>query len=203
VGMDFVALMRYRRTRDVVRAISILENQTRPLSAELQALWRESGFFEFGWDRAYWVALDDYRQVKWPRGPDLTAALRTTDGFFLTFGRGVCCAYHLLRWRFFLTDPRWRAAMTRACEQLADLLRAPDVALMSDFHPAYTAFFAGAGFDACLRAAVGREAEVADLADLYEEPDGHTWDSHGYWRLRSSAAGATEPDTARNHRRKG
>jgi hypothetical protein len=196
VGMDFVALMRYSRTREVVRAINGLENQTRPLSAEVRTLWQEFGFFGFDWDRAYWVALDDFRQAKRPRGPDLTVALRTVDGFFLTFGQGVCCAYHLLRWRFFLVEPRWQAAMIRACEGLADLLRSPDVALTSDFHPSHSAFFAGAGFDACLRVAVGPEAEVAEIAQLYQQPDEYTWDSHGFWRLRSSAARPAEPGAA-------
>lgn len=51
--MDFVALMRYSGTRDVVRAIRGLENQTAPLSAEVPSLWRESGFFGFNGDRAY------------------------------------------------------------------------------------------------------------------------------------------------------
>ena len=187
MGMDFVALMRYSRTRDVVRAINGLENQTRPLSAEVRQLWGEFGFFELDWDRAFWVSHDNGRQVKRPRGPDLTIDLRTVDGFFLTFGQGVCCAYHLLRWRFFLTEPRWQEAMLRAGEGLADLLRSPDVALMSDFHPSYSAFFAGSGFDACLREAVGQEGEVAEIADLYHEPEVHLWDSHGFWRLRSSA----------------
>ncbi len=61
MGMDFVALLRYSRTRDVVRAINGLENQTRPLSAEVQSLWRASGFFRLDWDRAYWVALRRWR----------------------------------------------------------------------------------------------------------------------------------------------
>jgi hypothetical protein len=185
--MDFVALMRYNRTHDVVQAINELENQTQPLSAEVQMLWSESGFIEFDWHRSYWVALDHFRrQVKRPRGPDLTKALRTVDGFFLTFGQGVCCVYHLLRWRFFLVEPCWQAAMLGACEGLADLFQSPDVVLTSDYHPSYSAFFAGAGFDACLRAVVGQEAEVAEIADLYQQPDEHTWDSHGFWRLRSS-----------------
>jgi hypothetical protein len=194
--MNFVALMRYSRTRDVVRAINELENQTAPLSAEVRSLWRESGFFGFDWGRAYWVAHDNGRQVKRPRGPDLSVALRTVDGFFLTFGQGACCAYHLLRWRFFLTDPRWQAVMIRTCESLADRLRSPDVALMSDFHPSYSAFFAGTGFDACLRAAVGREAEVGSIAELYEEPEPHIWDSHGLWWLRSSERRHAEPSAA-------
>jgi hypothetical protein len=108
--MDFVALLRYRRTREVVRAINGLENQRTPLSAEVQTLWRDSGFFRFDWDRASWVSRDGRRQVKRPSGPELRVALRTVDGF----GRGVCCAYHLLRWRLFLTEPRWRQAMLGA-----------------------------------------------------------------------------------------
>lgn len=186
MGMDFIALMRYRRTPDVIRAIHEMENQTDPLSSEIMALWQESHFFAFDWDRAFWIALDDSRQVKRPRGPDLSVALRTVDGFFLTFGQGVCCVYHLLRWRLFLVEPRWQQAMLRACEILADLLQSPDVAIMSDHHPAYTAFFAGAGFDACLRTAVGAESEVAEIAQLYQEPGPDTWDSHGFWRLRST-----------------
>jgi hypothetical protein len=68
------------------------------------------------------------------------------------------------------------------------------VALMSDWHPSYKAFFDGAGFDACLRVAVGQEAEVAQIAQLYQEPDEDTWDSHGFWRLRSSAVSPAKPD---------
>src|SRR4051794_29478141 len=101
MGMDFVALVRYSRTRNVVRAINALENQTTPISAEVPALWREQQFFRLPWDRAFWVSLDDYRQVKRPRGPRLDVAMRTVDGFYLVFGQGVCCIYHLLRWRFF------------------------------------------------------------------------------------------------------
>ena len=201
MGMDFVALMRYSRARGVVPAINGLENRTTPLSAEVRSLWRVSGYFGFDWGRANWVAHDNGRQVRRPRGPDLTVALRTVDGFVLTFGRGVCCTYHLLRWRLFLTDPRWQAAMLGACEGLAGLVRSPDVALMSDFHPSYLAFFAGAGFDACLRAAVGREAEAAEIAELYEEPEPHIWDSHGFWRLRSSEQRQAEPAVAPDPRR--
>jgi hypothetical protein len=131
--------------------------------------------------------------VKRPRGPDLTVALRTVDGFFLTFGQGVCCAYHLLRWRFFLTDPAWQHAMLGACNALADLLGSPDGVVTSDFHPAHQAFFAGAGYDACLRAATPGEGEVASVAELYElfDPDG-TWDSHGDWRFRRDGAPASD-----------
>jgi hypothetical protein len=171
--MDFVALMRYSRTPDVVRAIRGLENQTVPLSAEVHSLWRESGFLGFDWGRACWVSHDNGRQVKRPRGPDLTVALRTVDGFFLT-------------------EAHWQAAMLRACEGLANRLRSPDVVLMSDYHPSYTAFFAGDGFDACLRAAVGREAEVRSIAELSEEPEPDIWDSHGFWRLRSPMPGAAK-----------
>jgi hypothetical protein len=186
--MDFVALIRYSRHRKVVQAINRLENETQPLSADVLSLWRASGFFPFNWDRAYWVSHKDCRQVKRPAGPDLTVALRTTDGFFLTFGQGVCCAYHLLRWRFFLTDPPWQRAMLGACTTLADVLHSPDGVVMSDFHPSYHAFFAGAGYDACLQAGIGEEAEVSDLAALYQEPDKDTWDSHGFWRFRHSEA---------------
>lgn len=197
MGMDFVALIRYRRTRGVIRAVAGLENQTRPLSAEVAARWRACGLPALPWDRAYWVARDDFRQVKRPRGPDLTAALRTADGFYLTFGRGVCCAYHLLRWRLFLTDPGWQRAMLAACDALANLLDSPDGVVMSDFHPSYAAFFAGAGYDECLRAAVGAEAEVAALADLYREPDEDTWDSHGFWRFRPRPVAAPDPPAGR------
>ncbi|QDV29482.1 hypothetical protein Spb1_13880 [Planctopirus ephydatiae] len=198
MGMDFVALIRYSRSREVVRAINRLENQTAPLSAEVRSLWREYEFFEFDWGRACWVAPDNGRQVKRPRGPDLSVALRTVDGFFLTFGQGVCCVYHPLRWRFFLTEPRWQAAMLGACESLADLLQSQDVAVMSDFHPSYAAFFDGAGFDVCLSAAVGQDAEVGTIHELYEEPEPHSWDSHGFWRLRSLEPSRSKP-SAREH----
>jgi hypothetical protein len=182
--MDFVALLRYSRTRSVVRAIAGLENQTVPVSAEVQRLWREQGFFQLRWGRAYWVSHTDSRQVKRPRGPDLTAALRTVDGFFLTFGQGVCCVYHLLRWRQFLTDPQWQHAMLAACGALAELLQAPDGVVMSDYHPGYQAFFAGAGYDACLRDLPPGEGEVDTIAGLYQRVDPDMWDSHGYWVFR-------------------
>lgn len=186
MGMDFVALLRYSRTPEVVRTIAQLENATAPFSVEVQSLWREYEFFSYDWSRTYWVARDNGRQVKRPLRPNLNVALRTVDGFFLTFGQGVCCAYHLLRWRFFLTQPRWQAAMIDASERLSDLLQSPDVVLMSDYHPSYSAFVSGARFDTCLEAAVGPEAEVAELVDLYEEPEPNVWDSHGFWRLRPS-----------------
>jgi hypothetical protein len=193
MGMDFVALLRYSRRPAVVRAINGLENRVEPISAEVRALWRESGFFGFDWNRAYWIVNDTPRstgegygrQVKRPRSPDRTVALRTVDGFFLTFGRGVCCVYHLLRWQFFLLDPRWQDAMLRACDTIADLVQSDEGVVLSDFHPSYHAFFRGSGFDACLKAAPPEDAEVAEVKDMYQvvEPDG-TWDSHGYWRFR-------------------
>src|SRR3954453_6768845 len=93
MGMDFAALLRYARTRDVVRRIDALENQTRPISTEVRSLWREQRFAPYRWSRACWVSHAGYRQrqVKRPRGPALGAALRTVDGFYLTFGRGACC----------------------------------------------------------------------------------------------------------------
>jgi hypothetical protein len=185
MGMDFVALMRYRRTRDVVRRINALENQTRPLSADVQSLRAEQGFSPQPWSRAYWVAGPNARQVRRPRGPSLQATLRTVDGFFLTFGQGICCADHLLRWWFFLTDPRWQRAMLAACDTIADLLGSTEGVVMSDFHPAYSAFLEGASFDECLRGVPPGEAELGSLSQLHRivRSDG-TWESHGYWHFR-------------------
>lgn len=187
MSMDFVALVRYSRTPEVVRAINALENRICPISDEVQSLWIEQRFFAFSWRRTSWVSLQDSRQVKRPRGPRLDVALRSVDGFFLTFGQGVCCVYHLLRWRLFLTDPHWQGSMLSACGTIADILRSPDGVVMSDYHPAYSKFFDGGGFDACLKAAPPEEGEVESVSDLYQvvDPDG-TWDSHGFWYFRRS-----------------
>lgn len=115
------------------------------------------------------------------------------DGFFLTFGQGVCCIYHLLRWQFFLTDPLWQGAMLRACDALANRLESPEGVVMSDFHPAYQAFFAGRGYHACLHSLPPEEGEVETIADLYQivRPD-DAWTSHGYWRFRRDGAPVVE-----------
>src|SRR4051794_29119194 len=94
-----------------------------------------------------------------------TWTVKPTSGFYLTFGRGACCVYHSLRWSIFLTDPAWQPVMLRACNTIADLLDAPDGVLTSDFHPAHTAFFGGAGYDTSLRAAPPGEGEVGSIAD--------------------------------------
>src|SRR5205809_1078189 len=100
MGMDFVALVRYSRTREVVRRINALENDSAPISTEVQSLWKSQQFAPYSWTRAFWVSHEGYRhrQVKRPRGPSLKVALRTVDGFFLTFGQGACCIAHSLRW---------------------------------------------------------------------------------------------------------
>ena len=185
MGMNFVALVRYHRTREVVRRINSLENQRQPISSEVQTLWKEQRFAPLNWDRAYWVSQKGSRQAKRPRAPSLDVALRTVDGFYLTFGQGACCFFHSLRWNIFLTQSAWQPVLLRACNTLADLLQAPDGAIMSDYHPSHTAFVRGAGYDACLQAAPSGEGEVAKIADLYRTVDAEgTWDSHGYWTFR-------------------
>lgn len=189
MGMNFVALVRYHRTQDVLRRIGSLENQKQPISAEVAHLWKEHRFAPLSWDRAYWVSHSDYRQVKRPSGPGLDMALRTVDGFYLTFGQGACCFFHSLRWHIFLTQPAWQPVLLGACNTLADLLEAPDGAIMSDFHPSHTAFLGGAGYDACLRAALPSEGEVTRISDLYRIVDAEgTWDSHGFWTFRRNRA---------------
>ncbi len=187
MGMDFAALVRYSRTRAVLQRINALENQTQPLSLEVQSLWEKQRFAPNAWSRSTWVQQVGYRQrqVKRPDGPALNVALRAVDGFHLVFGQGVCCVGHSLRWLFFLTDPLWQYAMLAACNTIADLLESHDGVVMSDHHPAHTAFFAGSGYDACLRAVPSGEGEVANLSDLYQIVDAEgTWDSHGYWCFR-------------------
>jgi hypothetical protein len=192
--MDFVALLRYRRTADVVGAIDALEGQTSPVLAHVRP---GGGFAAIDRGRSCWVSHGSGRQVERPRGPDVSAALRTVEGFHLTFGRDACCVYYPLRWLFFLTDPAWQRAMLEACDAIADLLESPDGAVMSDFHPAYGAFFQGCGYDECLRAATPGEGEVASLTELFRlvDPDG-TWDSRGYWCFRRDGLRTAGPTAA-------
>jgi len=69
--MDFVALVRYHRTPEVVRRIASLENQAAPLSCEVSALWAEQQFVPLPWDHSSWVAHANRRQMKRRSGPSL------------------------------------------------------------------------------------------------------------------------------------
>jgi membrane protein implicated in regulation of membrane protease activity len=56
----------------------------------------------------------------------------TPEGFFITFGRAAIHVYHLLRWRYFLTDQKWQAAMLSVCASVVRHFNATDCVLAHD-----------------------------------------------------------------------
>jgi hypothetical protein len=204
MGMDFVALMKYPGPDErLSRVFDRLEVRS---PAEVQALARvmhERGFSVGCNAAAVWEftsrpELRDRRLGQRPRLPNLGVSLWLPEDFSITFGRDAFEIYHLLRWRFFLTERGLQRAMLDACTCLGHLLGATDCILTSDFSPAVQAFRKGQRFDASL-ASVGHEhGERATLAELYLEiplpevmqfiqgPGGPSPTRHMDWDLDSS-----------------
>ncbi len=217
MGLDFSALFRYPGFRKSQQAITELERASAPEFRSVLEQWRRSGFFSFGrkYSRNAWVDPESGRQVKRPKTPDVAVALRTTESFSISFGRGVIYLYHLLRWHTFLKDPRWRGVMLDACASLARLMDASDCILAHDCHAVMGAFRRNLTFEGCLASVPPDEGEVASIDDLYVEIEDHesdvvmkpngrlvrrdrsmplppgwlyptVWDSKGYWRFKWS-----------------
>ena len=94
MGMDFSALLRYGGFRKSQRAIDDLERASPSAFRRVLDLWRQARFFPF-WKKYKhnaWVDPRNGRQVKRPQSPEVSIALRTTEGFFISFGRGVSFA---------------------------------------------------------------------------------------------------------------
>ena len=202
MGMNFNALLRYNRTRALLLRVYALENQATPVSVEGAAIWTKQDWATLEFRQTKWVSRErNARQMKRPRGPSLKVALRTVDGFYLTFGQGVCSIDHVVRWLAFVTEPPWQHALLDACNLFADLLESPDGVIMSDWHPSSSAFFNGVGYDACLRSAPLGEGEVNEISDLYQVVDSEgTWTSHGYWCFRRDGQPVEWTEASREER---
>src|SRR5262249_7716185 len=96
-------------------------------------------------------------------------ALHTPEDFFLTFGPDAFEVWHLLRWRFFLTEPSLQQAMLDACRCLGRMFQASDCIITRDFSPVFEAFRQGKSWEASLGSAGPDEGERPALADLYLE----------------------------------
>lgn len=203
MGMDFVALMKYRGPD--VRLIQTLSRLQRDSPAELKLvrdLMDTLGFrcherSPAGWESADGSSLGSGFQ---PNLPDMAVRWWTPEEFSLSFGEDTIRVYHLLRWHYFLTDPQLQEAMLKACVALGRLFGATDCIVTSDFNPADLASLKGMTFDAALQQAEPEHGEVANLDDLYldypvesdlaiDSPQGwqaidRVWDSFGYWRFR-------------------
>ncbi len=168
--MDFVALIRYPGPAAVMEAIHRLEHGPEPDEFASVALHgRDMGLAFPGTFPHGWVPNRESTTQDRPLLPCLTVSLNFPAGFSLTFGRDMVRAYHLLRWRFFLTDPDWQRLMLSAVQWLCERLGALDCVLTSDFHPAGGAFFGGRTFEQALAAGGPEDGEVASLADLYRQ----------------------------------
>lgn len=170
MGMDFVALMRYGGLDErVLHALDSLEEGSPDELRAVKRLMKQRDFAVSRAEVACWRTSPDSRLAHRPDLPDLTAALRTPEDFFLTFDSDAFEVYHLLRWRFFLTDSPLQRAMLDACTCLGHLFRATDCIITSDFNPVVHAFRDGKSFDEALAAAGPEDGERRSLAELYQE----------------------------------
>lgn len=219
MGMDFVALMKYRGP-DAYFAEMLCRLQhgsldelkiARNLMDALDVRCHERN--PAGWESADGVILGSASQ---PNLPNLDVNWWTAEEFSLTFGADTIRVYHPLRWHYFLTHSQLQSAMLNACTALGKLFGASDCIITNDWNPVNSAFCNGMTFDAALLEAEPKHGEVANLEDLYlsypkktglaiETPQGwqpidHAWDSFGYWRFRWSpeiGAGHPWPPVAR------
>ena len=102
MGMDFVALMKYKGPGErVVHALDKLESGLPEEWAILNRLMVDRGFRcdeedEVGWEYQDRPELHDPRIAKRPALPDLSVNLHLPSGLFLTFGIDGIEIYHLL-----------------------------------------------------------------------------------------------------------
>ena len=201
MGMDFSAIFTYRGLKRCSQQIAALERQVPPQFDVVLTEWKTAGFFNFAEDYRYtaWIHNESNRQVKRPKNsPQLDVCLRTPQGFFITFGKDAFVVYHLLRWRFFMTEPQWQSAMLNACAALAQLFDSDQCVLAHDCHPLMTSFRDDLNFEACVASVAPTDGEVLSIADLYFEIDEPCdlviqteagwatptiWDSKGFWRF--------------------
>jgi hypothetical protein len=214
MGLDFTALIHYAGpTADLLQAVARLERgEEHPALAEVVTcgLRYDFAFAKRAGQQAFWRSSADYEQrlARRPALPFLEACLDLPSDFSLTFGQDAVCVYHMLRWMFFVREPEWQRVMLMAIRWFCELFRASDCIVTNDGHPSVLAFQSGATFREALQVAdVQGEGEVPSIGDLFidkgyaEElafvgPGGELlaiplWDTHGYWRFRSSAAQTT------------
>lgn len=170
MGMDFVALMKYRgpdvRLSD---ALSLLQRDSLEELKLARDLMDTLGFRCRNRNPAGWETTDgnslglDFQ----PNLPDVAVSWWTPEEFSLTFGTDTIQVYHLLRWHSFLIDSRMQEAMLKACAALGRLFGVTDCIVTNDWNPANSAFEGGMMFDAALQQAEPGHGEVANLEDLY------------------------------------
>jgi hypothetical protein len=186
MGLDFSALL---KTPTLLKAsgnvLDALERMSPPEVREVSRFWGYAGFATLPEPlQPVWVNNFGVQEVvSRPMLPSLEVSLKTSEGFYLTFGSDAVRIYHILRWRIFLTDIQWQRLMLNACRAFARELGAVDGIVTSDWSPVIDAFFRGLRFEEALAEGKGKDGEVAYLTDLYVEDVDGTWDSNGYWRF--------------------
>jgi hypothetical protein len=94
----------------------------------------------------------------------------------------------------FLTEPKLRRAMLKACTSLCERFGALECIITRDESPIISAFLKGKKFDAALRAGGRKEKRFRRLNGLWIDKGacttliiggrgGRLWDSKGYWHL--------------------
>ena len=190
MAMDFCALLKSQFPR-LLSNVSTLVEQGSPDGVRYVAdHWKNAGFAEVSLVKPVWVPRYSVEPgvVQAPSLPDLQLALRTKEEFYLTFGIDALSIYHPLRWHTFLVEQEWQLTMLDACNAFADLFDATEAILTNDESPVIETFYQGASFDDALAAGKYKNGEVGHLHELLEivDSDG-TWDSHGFYRFRTSA----------------
>lgn len=112
MGWDFTAILQCDTTSAaVVRTLDVLEAMHRPAPfLEVARCWEEFGFATCDDISPVPVWFEDEDQktgVARPVLPTLKTSLWLPEGFYITIARDSVIVYHLLRWQFFLKEPRW------------------------------------------------------------------------------------------------
>ena len=173
MGDDFSALLEYRGVDAAVeRMIARLESGYEPPAVTRVVEFGRSEGFAFAdrdW-RVGWSASENHEEriVERPTLPSLSVQLGLQSGFFLTFGRDAVWVYHLLRWRFFCRDARWREVMVGAVEWFREALGATDAVITWDCSWAVGEFREGRSFDRALQAGLDAEEPEVEVSNPEE-----------------------------------
>ena len=178
MGMDFTAMLCCDpRSEAVSRALDTLEatDRPQPLQAVVKS-WKEYGFFGFyeDWRVPVWVQYKNHEAelATRPTLPSLQVNLRLPEGFFVTVAKDAIIVYHLLRWRLFLTEPKWQSVMFDALRWFCDEFAAEDCVLAHDCQWVPRGIRQGLSFAEALRQAE-REGggQVSSFKELYIEKE--------------------------------
>lgn len=187
MGYDFAALFHCKLPGETLRSLACnLAADSWPELVGACDCWNESGFFEINEEEAIWIHRDSNERLSTaPSIPDLKYSFQTKELFFFTFGKDAICLNYVLRWRVFLTDPKWQNLMMDLCNQLAARFKAREWLVCPDESQIIDNFLNGMSFSTALERQT--EPKVNSVSEMYKQLENSgNWDTSGYYLTKSN-----------------